>query len=56
MTLLGNYNDSLWYFILVFASLVGVFGSLTEFWMSGDWSGIPRVKERPRKPEDKMGI
>lgn len=55
-SLLGNYDDSLWYFILVFASLVGVFGSLTEFWMSGEWSGIPRVKERQRKPEDKMGI
>jgi hypothetical protein len=33
-----------------------VFGSLTEFWMSGDWRGIPRIKESPRKPEDKMGI
>jgi uncharacterized protein len=56
MTLLGNYNDSLWYFILGFSILVGALGSLTEFWMSDDWSGIPRVKDRPRKPEDKMGI
>jgi hypothetical protein len=24
--------------------------------MWGDWRGIPRVKERPRKPEDNMGI
>ena len=35
---------------------LGVFGSLTEFWMSGDWSGIPRIKGRRRKPEDNIGI
>jgi hypothetical protein len=36
---------------------LAVFGSFTEFWMSGDWSGIPRIKERPpRNPEDRMGI
>ena len=56
MSLLGNYDDTLWYLIMAFAIPLGVFGSLTEFWMSGDWSGIPRTKERQRKPEDKMGI
>jgi uncharacterized membrane protein YgcG len=56
MSLLGSYSETLWYFIMVLAIPLGVFGSLTEFWMSGDWSGIPRVKERPRKPEDNMGI
>lgn len=56
MSFLGNYSDDLWYFIMFLAIPLAVFGSLTEFWMSGDWSGIPRVKERPRKPEDRMGI
>jgi uncharacterized protein len=56
MSFLGSYSENLWYFIMALAIPLGVFGSLTEFWMAGDWSGIPRVKERPRKPEDKMGI
>ncbi len=56
MSFLGNYSDDLWYFIMFLAIPLSVFGSLTEFWMSGDWSGIPRIKERPRKPEDRMGI
>jgi uncharacterized membrane protein YgcG len=56
MSFLGGYSDNLWYFIMALAIPLGVFGSLTEFWMSGDWSGIPRVKDRPRKPEDNMGI
>jgi len=56
MALLGNYSDTLWYFIMALAIPLGVFGSLTEFWMSGDWSGIPRAKGRKRKPEDNMGI
>src|SRR5262245_32857116 len=55
MSFLGEYNDSLWYFIMVLAIPLGVFGSLTEFWMSGEWSGIPRVKGPQRKPEDKIG-
>jgi len=55
-SLLGHYGDNLWYFIMALAIPLGAFGSLTEFWMSGDWSGIPRVKERQRKPEDHMGI
>ena len=53
---LGSYSDALWYFIMALAIPLGVFGSLTEFWMSGDWSGIPRDKGRRRKPEDNMGI
>jgi uncharacterized membrane protein YgcG len=56
MSFLGTFSDTLWYFIMALAIPLGVFGSLTEFWMSGDWSGIPRIKERQRKPEDKMGI
>ncbi len=56
MSFLGGFSEPLWYFIMALAIPLGVFGSLTEFWMSGDWSGIPRIKERPRKPEDKMGI
>jgi len=56
MSFLGSFSENLWYFIMALAIPLGVFGSLTEFWMSGDWSGIPRIKERPRKPEDKMGI
>jgi uncharacterized membrane protein YgcG len=57
MELMGRYSDSLWYFILALSIIGGVFGSLTEFWMSGEWSGIPRVKDkRKRKPEDNIGI
>jgi uncharacterized protein len=56
MSLLGGYTASLWYFIMALAIPLGVFGSLTEFWMAGDWRGIPRIKESNRKPEDKMGI
>ncbi len=57
MTLISSYSDSLWYFILAVSIPLGVFGSLTEFWMSGEWSGIPRVKDKiKRKPEDNMGI
>jgi len=53
---LGAYGDNLYYFIMALAIPLGLFGSLTEFWMAGDWRGIPRVKEPLRKPEDKMGI
>ena len=56
MSFLGNYSDNLWYFIMVLAIPLGAFGSLTEFWMSGDWRGIPREKGPRRKPEDHMGI
>jgi uncharacterized protein len=56
MSFLGSYSENLWYFIMALAIALGVFGSLTEFWMAGDWSGIPAIKERDRKPEDKMGI
>jgi uncharacterized protein len=56
MSLLGSYSDNLWYFIMALAIPLGALGSLTEFWMSGDWSGIPRFKGRKRKPEDNMGI
>ena len=56
MALIGDYGENLWYFIMALAIPLAMFGSLTEFWMSGDWSGIPRDKERQRKPEDKMGI
>jgi len=58
MGMIGSYSDALWNFILVASILLGVFGSLTEFWMSEDWSGIPRVKDRQttRKSSEKMGI
>jgi uncharacterized protein len=56
MSALGGFSDNLWYFIMALSIPLGVFGSLTEFWMSGDWRGIPRVKGRKRKPEDHMGI
>jgi len=57
MEMMGRYSDSLWYFILLLSIVGGLFGSLTEFWMAGDWSGIPRVKDKvKRKPEDNMGI
>ncbi len=53
---LGSASDSLWYFIMAAAIVLGVFGSCTEFWMSGDWRGIPREKGPRRKPEDNMGM
>jgi len=57
MSMISPYSDGLWYFILVLGMVLGAFGSLTEYWMKGDWSGIPRVKEKKkRKPEDNMGI
>jgi uncharacterized membrane protein YgcG len=57
MEMMGRYSDSLWYFILALSIVGGVFGSLTEFWMAGEWSGIPRVKDKvKRKPEDNIGI
>ena len=57
MGLISSIGDGLWYFILAVSIPLGAFGSLTEFWMSGEWSGIPRVKDRiKRKPEDNMGI
>ena len=55
-SLLGSYTEGLWYFIMALAIPLGVFGSLTEFWMAGDWRGIPRAKGPKRKPEDNMGI
>ncbi|MBI2181299.1 MAG: TPM domain-containing protein [Deltaproteobacteria bacterium] len=58
MSALGGFSDNLWYFIMALSIPLGVFGSLTEFWMSGDWRGIPREKDAAlrRKPTDKMGI
>lgn len=57
MGLMGGYSERLWYFILAISIPLGVFGSLTEFWMEGDWCAIPRVKDPiKRKPEDNMGI
>jgi uncharacterized protein len=57
MTMMGTYSEGLWYFILSLSVPLGIFGSLTEYWMQGDWSGIPRVKDKvKRKPEDNMGI
>lgn len=53
---LGGYTPGLWYLIMALAIPLGVLGSLTEFWMAGDWRGIPRVKEPKRKPEDNIGI
>jgi len=53
---IGSSSDSLWYFIMALAIPLGIFGSCTEFWMWGDWRGIPREKEPRRKPEDNMGI
>jgi len=53
---IGTASDALWYFIMALAIPLGVFGSCTEFWMSGDWRGIPREKEPRRKPEDNMGM
>jgi uncharacterized protein len=56
MSFLGTYGDNLWYFIMAMAIPLGALGSLTEFWMSGDWSGIPQFKGRRRRPEDNIGI
>ena len=57
MSLISSVGGALWYFILAVSIALGVLGSLTEFWMSGDWRGIPRVKDSvKRKPEDNMGI
>jgi uncharacterized membrane protein YgcG len=58
MSSLGSYGYDLWYFILGSSILLASIGSLTEFWMRGDWCAIPRVKDAGvrRKPEDKMGI
>lgn len=57
VALLGPVSNGAWYFIMALAIPLGTFGSLTEFWMSGsDWRGIPRNKERRRKPEDNIGI
>jgi uncharacterized membrane protein YgcG len=58
MSAMGSYSDGLWYFILTASIVLGVAGSLTEYWMAGEWSGIPLVKDRKltRKPTDKMGI
>jgi uncharacterized membrane protein YgcG len=57
MAMIGGVSEGLWYFILALSVPLAVFGSLTEYWMGGDWSGIPRVKSTvKRKPEDNMGI
>jgi uncharacterized membrane protein YgcG len=57
MGFMGGYSDRLWYFILATSIPLGIFGSLTEFWMEGDWCAIPRIKDPiKRKPEDNMGI
>lgn len=56
MSFLGSSSDSLWYFIMALAIPLGVLGSWSEFWMSGEWSGIPQFKGRRRKPEDNIGI
>jgi uncharacterized membrane protein YgcG len=57
MVSLGSYGYDLWYFILTSSIVLGALGSLTEFWMTGDWCAIPRVKDKvKRKPEDNMGI
>ena len=58
MAFISSQGDALWYFIMALSIPLGIFGSLTEFWMSEDWSGIPRVKDRSlrQKPTDKMGI
>jgi uncharacterized membrane protein YgcG len=53
---LGGSSVELWYFIMLLAIPLAVLGSCTEFWMSGDWRGIPREKGPRRKPEDNMGI
>ena len=59
-TLMGFMSPlgyGLWYFLLAMGMALGAFGTLTEYWMAGDWSGIPRTKDKvKRKPEDNMGI
>ncbi len=57
MGIVSPFSNSLWYFILATGMALGAFGSLTEYWMKDDWSGIPRTKEKTkRRPEDNMGI
>jgi uncharacterized protein len=57
MGVISSFSDTLWYFIIALGMVLGAFGSLTEYWMQGDWSGIPRVKDKTRrKPEDNIGI
>jgi uncharacterized membrane protein YgcG len=57
MSMISPFSNTLWYFILAMGMVLGAFGSLTEYWMKGDWSGIPRVKDKiKRKPEDNIGI
>jgi uncharacterized membrane protein YgcG len=57
MGMISPFSTGLWYFILLLGMTLGAFGSLTEYWMKGDWSGIPRIKEKiKRKPEDNIGI
>jgi uncharacterized protein len=57
MSMMGSFGDGLWYFILALSMPLAAFGSLTEYWMAGDWRGIPAIKsETRRKPEDNMGI
>ena len=57
MSMMGSLAKACGILFWLSAFLSGVFGSLTEYWMGGDWSGIPRVKDKvKRKPEDNMGI
>jgi len=57
MSMMGSFGDGLWYFILALSVPLAAFGSLTEYWMAGDWRGIPSVKGKKKgKPEDNMGI
>jgi uncharacterized membrane protein YgcG len=57
MGMISSFSDTLWYFIVALGMILGALASLTEYWMLGDWSGIPRVKDKSRrKPEDNMGI
>jgi uncharacterized membrane protein YgcG len=58
MSTIATYDTSLWYFILALSIVLAGFGSLTEYWMAGEWRGIPRVKgsSLKKKPTDKMGI
>ena len=46
---IGGSSIELWYFIMALAIPLSVLGSCTEFWMSGDWRGIPREKGPRRK-------
>jgi uncharacterized membrane protein YgcG len=57
MSMISSFSNTLWYFIIAAGMVLGAVASLTEYWMQGDWSGIPRVKDKnPRKPEDNIGI